>query len=336
MSSSRREAMPRQVPAPANSRNAGAGGAGAVAGSGGGYARFIPREELQGFAAWTPNAFTSAPAHAAPQRPVPGALPGSFAELGLSSAAQAAARMNRAGPPRAAANGPNSPNSPDSSAAGAAASRPAAPPFAAAPPEPDPLPTLEELHAEMAAEMKQQSSAARASGYQDGYRDGLVALESFKQSFAVQVSAQIGAVLHALDQELGALEQQMAASVARVATELARQVVRSELSVRPALVAQVAREAINTVLMSARQISVQVHPDDLALVASGCEEALVARGARQLAQPSVARGGCRIESDAGVVDARVAARWAQATHALGTGVAWDDHEAETGHAGGDA
>ena len=335
MSSSSREAMPRQVPAPPNSRSGAAGAASSGGSGGGGYARFIPREELQGFAAWTPAAFSDAPSHAAPQRPVPGALPGSFAELGLSSAAQAAARVARPGPPRAAANGPAAARTPDAEAHHAAAAA-AASPGTAARPEPDPLPTLEELHAEMAAEMKQQSTAARASGYQDGYRDGLVALESFKQSFASQVSAQIGAVLHALDQELGALEQNMAASVARVATELARQVVRSELSVRPALVAQVAREAINTVLMSARQITVQVHPDDLPLVASGCEEALLARGARLLPQPSLARGGCRIESDAGVVDARVAARWAQATHALGTGVAWDDREAEAGHDGGDA
>jgi flagellar assembly protein FliH len=144
----------------------------------------------------------------------------------------------------------------------------------------------------------------------------------------------VGQVLASLDQELGALEQTMAASVARVATELARQVVRSELSVRPALVAQVAREAVNAVLMSARHITVQVHPDDHALVAAGCQEALAARGARLLSQPALARGGCKVESDAGEVDARIGARWAQATHALGTTVPWD--EAAPGAAAGEA
>ena len=117
---------------------------------------------------------------------------------------------------------------------------------------------------------------------------------------------------------------------------LARQVVRSELAVRPALVAQVAREAVNTVLMSARHITVQVHPDDHALVALGCEEALAARGARLLAQPTVARGGCRVESDAGVIDALVATRWAQATQAMGSGVPLDDADAAGDTAGGDA
>ena len=107
----------------------------------------------------------------------------------------------------------------------------------------------------------QQMRAARQSGYQDGYRDGLVALDSFKESFALQVGGQVTQVLASLDRELGQLEQQLAAGVARVATELARQVVRSELGLRPALVVRVAQEAVDAVLMSARHITVQVHPD---------------------------------------------------------------------------
>ena len=291
------------------------------------YSRFIPREELRSYAAWRPGNLGNpqdlspaawagagaiqAPSHSGSVRP-PGAMQPGLA--GLTPGGGQAAREA----PVAAAPLPE-----------------AAPPAQANAPAP-PQPTPEELRAQLQAETAQQVAAARTQAYQDGYRDGLVALESFKQSFASQVSAQIGQVLHALDSELGQLEQQMATSLARVATELARQVVRSELSVRPALVAQVAREAVSAVLASARQISVLVHPDDHALVAGGCEDALLARGARLIAQPGIARGGCRVESDAGTVDARVAARWAQATHALGTGVAWDDDEAGQARAGGDA
>jgi flagellar assembly protein FliH len=88
--------------------------------------------------------------------------------------------------------------------------------------------------------------------------------------------------------------------------------------------------------MSARHITVLVHPDDHGLVAQGCEEALAARGARLLAQPAVARGGCRVESDAGVIDAQVATRWALAVQALGSGIPWDDGAADGGPTGGDA
>lgn len=185
-----------------------------------------------------------------------------------------------------------------------------------APEPPAAGPTPEEIQAQL--------HEARQSGYQDGYRDGLVALESFKQSFAQQMSAQIGALLQSFDEQLDQLEQQMATAIARSATELARQVVRTELSSQPELVAKVAEEAANAVLMSARHIRVHVNPQDQPLVAEGAAEALQARGARLMPNPSIARGGCLIESDAGSIDARIAARWAQAAAALGQDVPWDE------------
>ena len=56
----RREHAARQIPPPPNSR-------GSVP-----YTRFIPREELQGFSAWTPDAFGGAASFAQPvqQNPV--------------------------------------------------------------------------------------------------------------------------------------------------------------------------------------------------------------------------------------------------------------------------
>ena len=120
-------------------------------------------------------------------------------------------------------------------------------------------------------------AAARQTGYQEGYRDGLVALESFKQSFAQQATAQIGALLEAFDGQFDALDAEAARAVAQTAVKLARQVLRTELQLRPELVAQVAAEAVNAVMLSARHISVQVHPHDLPLVAEGAAEALAAR-----------------------------------------------------------
>ncbi|ODU99545.1 MAG: flagellar biosynthesis protein [Rubrivivax sp. SCN 70-15] len=175
-----------------------------------------------------------------------------------------------------------------------------------------------------ADEWRAQVAAARQAGYQDGYRDGLVALESFKQSFAAQATGQIGALLTGFDAQLAQLDAAMADAVARTAVQLARQVLRAELRVAPALVAQVATEAVNAVLLSARHITVQVHPQDLPLVAEGAEEALQARGARLLANPGIERGGVFVESDVGAIDARIASRWAQAAAALGSAEPWGE------------
>jgi flagellar assembly protein FliH len=206
------------------------------------HARFIPREEVQSFAAWQPGALGDSP-------------------------------LERRATPRPQA------------------------------------PTAEEQRAAL--------KGARQSGYQDGYRDGLVALDAFKQSFAAQTTAQIGQLLRSFEQQIGGLEQQMAQALAQAATQLARQVVRSELAARPELVAAVAREALGALLLSAQHVTVQVHPDDLPLVAQGAGEELARRGARLVTSTQVARGGCRVDSDVGSVDAGIEQRWRRAASALG-------------------
>ncbi len=245
---------PRNVPPPQ--------GAGAAKGPAS-YSRFIPREELGSFAAWSPDS--------------------------LNGGADGTAAHSAQGPA-----GPH--------AAGAAE--------AAA------------QSAQQAAQTQALVAAARQAGYQDGYRDGLVALDSFKQSFATQMTAQVGQLLHNFGSQIDALEQQMAHAVAQTAVMLARRVVRAELDTRPEHVAEVAQQAVNAVLLSARHIRVMVHPDDHALVATGAAEALAARGARLLAQADIARGGCVIESDLGQIDARIEARWAQAAAVLGSELPW--------------
>ena len=183
-------------------------------------------------------------------------------------------------------------------------------------PPPPPAPT--------AAEWQAKIDAARQAGYQEGYRDGLVALEGFKESFAQQATAQVGALLEGFDEQLQALDGEIARALAASAVELARQVLRSELKAHPEVVAEVAAEAVTAVMLSARQITVQVHPQDLPLVAEGAAEALESRGARLIASSSVARGGVLVHSDVGSVNASIAERWAQAAATLGSDVPLND------------
>ena len=188
----------------------------------------------------------------------------------------------------------------------------------AAPPPPPPPPT----EAEWLAEVQH----ARESGYQDGYRDGQVALEAFKETFARQMAAQFGALLANLDGQWNGLEEQMALAVTRTAVLLARQVVRHELDTRPAIVAKVAQEAVNAIVLSARHLRVRLHPSDLQHVLDGAGEALKARDARLVADPEIEPGGCIVDSDLGQVDARIGTRWAAAAAVFGREDTWDAPE----------
>lgn len=223
------------------------------------YSRFIPREELNDFAAWTPGT------------------------LDLSDDAASAT------PPLARR------------AATKAAEAPAADPQ---------------------AELQALLHSTRQQAYQDGYRDGLAALDAFKQSHARQVATQIGALLKSTGEQLDELQQQMAGALAVSATNLARQIVRTELQTRPELIAMVATEALDALLLSARHITVRVHPDDADVVNQGAAEVLKARGGRVVGDASVARGGCLVESDIGTVDAEMQTRWRLATAELGCEQGW--------------
>lgn len=189
---------------------------------------------------------------------------------------------------------------------------PPAPP-AAARPAPPPEPDVHQL-----------VHAARQTGYQDGYRDGLAALDAFKASFAQQLCAQLGQLVTSFDAEFLALETQMAESLARTAVELARQIVRSEITQRPEHIATVAHDAVEALQMSARHVRVRVNPADFELVMSGAGEAMKARDAQLLPDPAVARGGCTVDADIGSVDASLAARWQQAAAAMGQTSLWED------------
>ena len=57
-------------------------------------------------------------------------------------------------------------------------------------------------------------------------------------------------------------------------------------------------------------------------MAQGAAEALHARGARLRADATVQRGGCRVESDVGSIDALIDSRWHRAAAALGHEVPW--------------
>jgi flagellar assembly protein FliH len=249
---------PRQVPPPQ-------GGAQRTASP---YARFIPREELEGFAAWTPDVFAGI----------------ERAPLGVSAPAPA--------------------------------------------PEPEPVEAPLAEAGPSDEEWEARVHEARQQGWHDGYRDGLEALEAAKRQFAQQVSAQVAEVAEAFQDGLTELEARLAQTLVETAVTLARQVVRSELQQRPEAVVQVAQEAMAAVVLSARHLRLRLNPEDVALVAEGAAEALKAREVQLVPDADIRRGGCRVESDLGQVDASIETRWAHAAAVFDVPLAWAEPEEE--------
>ena len=160
------------------------------------------------------------------------------------------------------------------------------------------LPTLEELE-------RIQSDAHRegyALGYEEGSARGRIE------------AAELHQLVQALDDAMAQLDQEVAEEIQALAIEIARQVVRDTLSVRPEVVLAVAREAITQ--LPQQTAVVHVHPEDGELMRRFIAEHYDAVGHRVVEDPAVARGGCLIESAGGQIDAQIQTRWRRVVEGL--------------------
>lgn len=131
-----------------------------------------------------------------------------------------------------------------------------------------------------------------------------------------EVAATLLRATDARDRMLGELEAQAAA----VAVLAAGRIVGDELSAHPDRIASIVRPLLVRV-RRARQVTLRVHPDDRAALDASLpaltRDADLACAVAIETDPSLARGGCVVTSDAGVLDARLDVRLEALRDALG-------------------
>ena len=173
-----------------------------------------------------------------------------------------------------------------------------------------PQPTVRELEA-----LEQQArDEGRAAGLAEGRA---VAAQELRERLA-----QLDAVYEAVARPLQAFDEQVAQELARLAMVVAGRVVAHELQLSPELVVRAVREAANALPAATRELRVHLHPQDLALLR---ELGAAERHWQLLADPALARGDCRLESEHSRLDARVETRLAAVVDAV-LGEAAGPHE----------
>lgn len=116
--------------------------------------------------------------------------------------------------------------------------------------------------------------------------------------------------LHRVVGELGARVQRVAEeaseTVIDLALEVAARIVKREISANPQILAEMVAEAAAK-LTGATEITVRLHPDDLALIEPYRGHLESAGGQRvRIVPDDRIDGGCVVESPAGVADAQIA------------------------------
>ena len=120
------------------------------------------------------------------------------------------------------------------------------------------------------------------------------------------------------------MQQHMAQQVLELACDIARQVVRQELSVNPNALLPVVREAVGMLVTEGRPATVRLNPEDMEAMAQPLREEINAPGVQWMADAAVPAGGCMVESAGTVVDGSIDKRWQRAIASLGLQSPWDD------------
>ena len=135
-------------------------------------------------------------------------------------------------------------------------------------------------------------------------------------------------MLQTFDASLIDLQQNMAQQVLELACDIARQVVRQELSVNPNPLQPVVREAVGMLVTEGRPATVRLNPVDLEAMAAPLREEVDVPGVQWVADDAVPEGGCIVESAGTVVDGSLDKRWQRAIAALGLDSPWNEGEAD--------
>jgi flagellar assembly protein FliH len=163
-----------------------------------------------------------------------------------------------------------------------------------------------------AEEIEQLRQQARNTGQAEGYAEG--------RAQALKEAKRLAALAEQLDSALNAFDQQVAEDLLALALDVARQVIRQSLAVKPELLLETVREAL--VQMPHQHANIILHPEDASLVRTYLGEQLAHAGQRILEDPRIERGGCLIEAAGSQIDASLATRWRRVVENLGSNAEW--------------
>ena len=139
-----------------------------------------------------------------------------------------------------------------------------------------------------------------------------------------EAAQRLHAVVQSLQASLADMQQHMAQDVLLLACDIARQVLRHELSVNPNAAQSVVREAVDMLLSEGRPALVRLNPADMETLAAPLREEFDGAGVQWMADAAVPAGGCLVESAGTVVDGSLDKRWQRAIAALGLESPWQD------------
>lgn len=177
---------------------------------------------------------------------------------------------------------------------------------------------------------------ARQEGYAEGFVQGRAqaTLEAQRQiadymaNQAHDAAKNFAAIFESATSQLADVEQVIARGTLELACELARQVLRHELSINPNALQPVIREVLGLLVAETKTAVVKLNPLDLEVLEDVLRAEFSSFSPTLLADATITRGGCVVESAGTVIDGTLETRWKRALASLGLSLAWERPEDE--------
>lgn len=165
-----------------------------------------------------------------------------------------------------------------------------------------------------ASEIERMHIEAHEQGYAAGYAEGIAKARSS--------AARIDAVMLSLQQSIKELDQHVADQLLATSVEIANQMLRQSLHIRPDLLLPVVREAVAALHPHSGHPALFAHPDDVKLIRTQLGDQLAHNNWRIIEDATLTAGGCRVELGASEVDATIETRWRRIIESIGISQEW--------------
>lgn len=168
---------------------------------------------------------------------------------------------------------------------------------------------------------KEGLKAGQEAGYKAGYEDGLQAGQEHGQAAGAEAAQQVVSRLNALAQStataLTQVESDMGQALITLAVRIAEKVVHDSITARPEQLLSLINSIVQMESEHHSALTLHVHPEDLPLIESHLSENSEKRRWHAVADADITRGGCRISTPLGDIDATLETRWTRVVSTLG-------------------
>lgn len=164
-------------------------------------------------------------------------------------------------------------------------------------------------------------NAIREAAHAEGYAAGLAAGQAEGKRLAEQQASRLAGLVNAFEAALSRLQDEVGTAILGLSLDVAKQVLRSELAAHPEAILPGIRETLDLAGTS-QQSQLLINPADVPLVREHLGDVLKAGQWHIIEDASIERGGCKVVTGNGSIDATLSTRWSRIAGALGSGDAW--------------